>query len=267
MPFDLWAEEARVYLDHLGVPRHRLVQLFSPDAGVVKEKKACIPTEKETCIATEYFGLTQKERELLTSGQSNTPWEVWGFDEEGTGEGSWIVKLKCVPVFLERSGLSYEQLTDLLKTDLLKTGYINPGKRITVQFPHPDSPEARITTSPCDYKKATIEWPENVEGAKAILCKVHCFLRLQRKTRWPIGELDQVLKALGYDSKDFDDALLVAAWHIHELQNDLKVPLEELLSWFSPIDTAPGIYDRLFLNKSVQSGESRHFAILRPLGS
>ena len=60
LPFDLWWEEARTYLGHLGVQRHELMAEFSR-----LDRSAAL---KDLGIASEYLGLTRVEQELVTGG-------------------------------------------------------------------------------------------------------------------------------------------------------------------------------------------------------
>jgi hypothetical protein len=243
LPFDLWAEAARVYLTHLGIPRYKLMELFH--------------TEKTRAIsvATEYLGLSAKEREIITgTDKESKPWQYWGLDEEdnsvstksGTDKLDWTEALQRVPVFLERSGMSYEQLLDLLATT-----FINPDGSIEVQFPTPGSEGESTITSSCDIERAVIATTEPDDTFN----KIHRFIRLQRKTGWSIQEFDTVIRVLAW--QDLDDDFIIAARYLRQLQAELRVPLNELLSWYANIDTARSIkgassfYEQLFLNKSV----------------
>jgi hypothetical protein len=61
LPLNLWWEEARVYLDHLKVPRHELMREFHPQGPP--------STQTNVAIASEQLGLTAFERQLLTGGR------------------------------------------------------------------------------------------------------------------------------------------------------------------------------------------------------
>jgi hypothetical protein len=118
LPFDLWTEEARVYLQHLGVPRDQLMQTFQ------KPGPPAEPTD--LAIATEYLGLTSKEREIITGSAPEKPWEFWGLTENANTVPNptdtnktiqaqhWLEALSRVTVILNRSGLSYKQMLELL---------------------------------------------------------------------------------------------------------------------------------------------------------
>lgn len=254
LPFDLWAEAARLYLKHLGLPRYQLMEKFGPI------------TKREVSVATEYLGMTEKERGIITDGDINSkPWQYWDLEEKGnelpdpdyprnTVELEWHQALGRVPVFLERSGMDYEQLTELLAAK-----FINSQGSSQVKFPCPSETESAIGSA-CDLDRAQIT---NLDAV--LLNKIHRFVRLQRKTGWSIPELDQVVRVL--EKVDLGEDLIIAARHLRQLQADLRVPLGELLSWYANIDTVatvedtPSFYERLFLNKTVLRPVNEHFAL------
>ncbi|MEJ2607184.1 MAG: neuraminidase-like domain-containing protein [Anaerolineales bacterium] len=254
LPFSHWAETVRLFLKHLGLPRYELMEKFGPVKG------------REISVATEYLGMTQNQREIITDGKRNRqPWQYWGLKKKGndfpdpdhpgrTVRFDWIESLASVPVFLERSGMDYEQLTELLNTK-----FINNGDSFEIQFPSLSDAETAISSA-CDLDRAQIP-----NLAAVHLDKMHRFVRLQRKTGWSIPELDQVIRVL--EMVDLDEDLIVAARHLRQLQTDLHVPLDELLSWYANIDTmastkeSPSFYERLFLNKTVLRPVDEHFAL------
>jgi hypothetical protein len=99
LPFDLFEEEARVYLNHLGVPRFELLELFTAD---------------QELIARERLGLTQRAWNIIigTALDPVVPLAgFWGLTSTST--------LSQVPVFLKQSGLTFEELRELLATAYL----------------------------------------------------------------------------------------------------------------------------------------------------
>ena len=259
LPFDLWAEEARVYLQHLGILRYRLMEIFKREGDPLEDLE----------IASEYLGMSSRDRELITQTEPQKPWRLWGLEEtenslldpDHAGKApklDWLSALRRVPVFLEKSGLTYEHLTQLLKTK-----YINPLGTIAVHFPAPSSSEERLTTSRCDLDRATLSWPEEKAEAGKRLNRAHTFLRLQRKCGWSILELDKVIRAFGV--ADPKDDFILAVRHLRQLQDHLRVQVVELLSWYSPLDTeegvdgGPSLYEKLFLNRSVVIGGNKQF--------
>ncbi|HYU31282.1 MAG TPA: peptidoglycan-binding protein, partial [Thermoanaerobaculia bacterium] len=71
LPFDLWADEARAYLEHLGVPRFEIMERFQPG-----ERAAIL---EEAVLAREHLGLTGAQADLVTGAASPEPWNLWGF--------------------------------------------------------------------------------------------------------------------------------------------------------------------------------------------
>jgi hypothetical protein len=252
VPFDLWAEEARVYLQHLGLPRHALMKLFSPAA----------PHDLDALLAAEFFGLTPTECKLLCGSKDWSPQELWGF---GADDGRWLGTLARMAVFKERAGLSHDELVDLLTAR-----FVNPEGHVMVQRAARDTPEQRVTRAPGNLEDATLQGLD--PGSQD---RLHRFVRLQRKTGWSIREFDKVLGALGLDAGPavapeatwINAEVLVGARDIRVLQQRLGLPLDELLSWFADIDTepaadaSPSLYDRLFHNQSLQGGVMSAFEL------
>ena len=172
----MWAEEARVYLDHLGVPRYRLMEIFHKNEP---------PSElNDIAVASEYLGLTTIERQLITSAPEQ-PWSVWGLkqnvtfpdpkDTTKTITESWVEHLSRVPVFLQRSGLRLKELIELWET-----AFIHAGGTISA-----------VPPNSCDLEDFKI-----TNLTEAELDRAHRFLRLRRKLGWTIRELDRVISAL-----------------------------------------------------------------------
>ena len=146
LPFDLWIEEARAYLEQLGVKRYELMETFHKEAP---------PSElTDIAIASEYLGMTTAERAIISGVFPNKePWEFWGLDKTdaipdpadstNTVQGSWIDILSRVHVFLKRSGLAYQELLDLLDTK-----FINANQALRIDTLASVKPEDRDTCDP-----------------------------------------------------------------------------------------------------------------------
>src|SRR3989440_1339535 len=245
LPFDLWIEEARAYLEQLGVKRYELMETFHKEAP---------PSElTDIAIASEYLGMTTAERAIISGVFPNKePWEFWGLDKTdaipdpadstNTVQGSWIDILSRVHVFLKRSGLAYQELLDLLDTK-----FINANQALRIDTLASVKPEDRDT---CDPGKLMI-----VSLNQAALDRMQHFIRLWRKLGWTMDELDQAITALVQG--DLTSTFLVKLSHIQRLLSDLMVPLVKMLSWWAPIDIASyndgstSFYEQLFLNKTI----------------
>ncbi|MBS3777238.1 MAG: hypothetical protein KGY70_18730, partial [Bacteroidales bacterium] len=246
LPFDLWTEEARTYLNHLGVSRYKLLETF--------RKNGKTPEPDDYTIAGEYFGMTSTGWQIIAGTTSHDNREFWGMSEI-----DWVDELSRVPVFLEKSGLTYKELDELLNTR-----FINPGR-----FSDPYDPETDISINfPdafCNIDEAEIE---NLE--EMALNRIHRFVRLLRKIGWTARELDiaiNILKTPHLDDPEIDEPLLLKLCHLNRLHNEFKVPVVELLSFWSLINTedyngqVKPLYDQLFLNKTVLNPEDKIFEL------
>jgi hypothetical protein len=141
--------------------------------------------------------------------------------------------LTHVPKLLRSTGIAYLDLIELLKTR-----FLNPVSAITL-----DSPDG---ADPCDIDQMTVSPLDD-----NILHKLHRFIRLWTKLGWQMRDLDKAIAALG--AADIDDALLLSLAATVQLQADLKMPLDQLLSFWSAIDAdgRDSLYIRLFQNRAV----------------
>lgn len=72
LPFDLWLEEMRAFLEALGIPRASLIDLARPQSRFSEE-----------AAALELLGVSKSEADLITSATtSTTPWTYWGLAEK-----------------------------------------------------------------------------------------------------------------------------------------------------------------------------------------
>jgi hypothetical protein len=97
-PFNLWQEEARIYLDHLGVPRDRLLETFAPAAG---------PDSRD--LAIERLRISATRFDLLrTTGNPPNPHDFWGLPS-----ANFQAEVAKVSVFMKQTGFSFEQVREL----------------------------------------------------------------------------------------------------------------------------------------------------------
>jgi peptidoglycan hydrolase-like protein with peptidoglycan-binding domain len=232
LPFDLWAEEARAYLGSMDVRRSRIMEAsFSANRAEALRDEA---------IAGEYLGFCPAERRIVT-GQALSPArtapEFWGFAPE---TADWVAQLHAVPALLERAGLNYLELREVLGTR-----FVDPSGALEIV-----SGEAS-----CDTAKMTVPALD-----EPTLDRLHRFLRLQRRLSWTVRDTDRVLAALG--PAEITPAVLVQISHIQRLRDRFhKSPADIAQWWASKLDThvykldglpvETSLYDLLFLSKSV----------------
>ena len=236
LPFDLWYAEVRTYLDHLGTPFHALLRAF--DFAQTPASQAA--------IAAEYLGLTAREHAIITGVSSDALHSLWGFDNQG--ELNQFLNNRNAVQLLERSGLTYEELTRLFEV-----AFVSPGGIMTLEFDGAD----------CNLDTATIA---NLNNGG--LDRIHRFVRLWRRQAWSIPELDSIVALLSVNA--LDDDLLVQLAAITQLHRELKTPLPVLLNWLSDrIETRgqngqPSLYEQVFLDPTVHKPELAIFTLNGP---
>src|SRR6266566_4768867 len=177
LPFDLPLSEARTYLGQLRLDRVQLARTFQKSAGY--------PSAQARFLAVEALGLSAMEADIITAGTlaaGNHSWDYWGLAQNGnnivdpydptkTIAGTWIDVLAQARVLLSRANLTYQELTHLLNTF-----FMNHDGTVTIVCDPPDSCDiATMTTSGLTQDK---------------LDRMHRFVRLWRRLRWNIYDLD-----------------------------------------------------------------------------
>ena len=231
LPFDLYAAEIRAYLEHLGTPRHDLMQVFQRE-----RENGADPQPTAIEIVTDRLGLTSREWDIITGAAPESAWQLWGYAQID----GWVGDVRNVLTFQQRSGLSYAELLELLSLR-----YIRGNADIGITF-----------AAACNLDGAFIDATLDAAALK----RAHCFLRLQRKLNWTMRELDQTITALQPDGLNND--FLVEVAFIKSVQQELNVPLVNMLAWWGRrVDTTryliqgqpetPTLYSQLFLNKTI----------------
>ena len=198
--YDLWADQIRTLLQHLGVPRWRLMQILgAADAADV---------------AAEYFGISVHEAGIITTEReaSGDQDGYWGFDSTRPSIGVLEV--------MERTKLTYLQLQMLLQC-----AWITPQGAPQVHLTRPkESADLRL---------------QSVDAVTPrVLDRVHRLLRLARHTRWDIWELDLLLTAERIANGSLDEPALVALRHVSQLADRVGVGAETLATWFGSLPLA-----------------------------
>ncbi|OLE54053.1 MAG: hypothetical protein AUG51_10120 [Acidobacteria bacterium 13_1_20CM_3_53_8] len=223
MPFHQPLEVARLYLKHLGSSRYEMMKSF---------QRAGQPTDLE--ISSEHLRLSNFERDLITNA-TPTPLRVfYGYSiAVQMSDKKLVQELSAVPQFLQRTGLTYAEMIELLGTEFISAG--------TKMEPVEQGAEPH-----CDVQQMTIQ-PFNIEALK----KIHRFIRLWRKLGWTMRDVDQAIRA--FQATDLTPDFLEQLSLVNQLQTELHLPVDQLLSLWTNIETEGEnpLYDRLFQNKAV----------------
>ena len=249
LPFNLPHEEARSYLEHLGIPLYQLMETFQ-QTGAVSGAEA---------VAAEHLGLTPMDRAIITGATLEPQQELLNF-WAGPGQFNDINQLRThinrVSNFLDHTGLTYQEVLELISTR-----FINPFGNLRIEF----------DDLSCDLEKAQFS-PLLSENR---LNAIHRFERLRRKLGWSYFDLDRAITAL--QPGVLNDALLLRLADVERLRTALKLPLTTFLSWWAPLDTwdyglegaseSLSLYSELFQNKIALDEDRLELFRLNPAGT
>jgi hypothetical protein len=223
LPFHRPLEITRIYLEHLGSSRYQVMKSF---------RRAGQPSHLE--IASEYLKVSNLELDLITGATADPLRVFYGYDVSPAISNNNLVKeLAHVPHFLQRTGLTYAEMLELLKTK-----FISAGLKM--------EPVEKGAEPRCDIQQMTIEGL-NLAAVK----KIHRFIRLWRKLDWTMQELDHAASA--FQVADLTSEFLEQLSYVKRIQAELKLPVDQLLSLWANIETQGenSLYDKLFQNKAV----------------
>lgn len=210
LPFDLSLAEARSYLEALGLSRIGLQDSLEWWNGL---------GENETFRVDERLGLSRGQGSIIRDEGGGTPdlKALWGFAIVG-----WIAQINKVETFLLHSGLDLLSLRTLLRSRFLPDVVIAYEKPCTLQ-------NARLGKA---------SEPEDDALGETELRRLQVFLRVRRALGWSIADLDATLAALDLTFADgtLTAELATLARFVRDRRRFPRLPLGEILSWWSPLD-------------------------------
>lgn len=194
LPFNLLLEELRLYLSHFRISLHEIYKLLKqPEEKVWRAKIDLSHEEFKVITLPDAAGVKFRFGNLSSFSD---------FD---------------VQEFIRRAGIDRQQLDDLLALTFNPVlGNIKISKK-----PVPDE----LQNFPEILKNLTNDR----------LDFIHRFIRLLKKTSWSIPELDLVLTALkdaALISSELNDKAVLYVAHLVDIQETLKLTVEELCSMF-----------------------------------
>lgn len=240
LPFNLNTEEVRAVLDKGGIQRADLMETFrGPNAP---------NNPSDLAIAREAAGIGDYETTAVFGDNAADEFRFWGeADNPAT-----VASLTRVDVFLNRTGLEYDELQKLL----------------TMQFVNPDPPTLSIRhlDSSCDtaQKRLQVLTPD-------ALNRIHRFLRLWRKLGWNMWEVDLVITRLGGGALGDQLAANLRPF-LKLLKRFPSLSVEQLSAFWGDLNTRskftaafkkpePSLYEKLFLNKRISNPVDDAFAL------
>jgi hypothetical protein len=302
MPFHLPLEESRTYLKHLGYERHELMQQYKP-----KDYDTAVDTAitiNAFNAGAEWLGTNKAEANIIITtllpilpAQPRKLYEYYGFENPQENTDDWYDILfnnnvatanhGSLRTILERTGISYSELLQVLNTDFLnpvlpssggQRTFIIVSNHITVsggQYVGQDTCNLDQLTILYSPDKPVLPTPPVPQGPlptpssdtisnyiKPFLDNLHRFVRLYRTTGWSIYQLDMILQSLS--AYEINAEIFKNIAIIHRLSVTLNVAPEKLSGFWSDLsirtyinynsDTqkpSPSVYDNLFRNKAI----------------
>ncbi|MGI5241937.1 neuraminidase-like domain-containing protein [Dactylosporangium sp. CA-139066] len=227
--YDLWNDQSRTLLEHVGAPRWRIMELFGTGAD----------GEPSADVCAEHLGISDHEGSLIIGKREAAADQstLWGFDATRTS----------IPVLevMERTKLTYNRLQLLLQAQ-----WITPAGAARVHITRP--------ADSADLRRQTLDAVTPV-----VLDRVHRLLRLQRYTPWDFWELDLLLRAERIGNGTLDVTALTRLRAAVQLRERLGVGAEELATWFGLVPTTgrPSAADPTDLSAAAPSAYATAFLV------
>ena len=260
LPFDQDFARTTAYLGGLGGGRAALLGLF----------KTVIPA---SAIAGAGLGINPAMQAIITQVDSTAPWQRWGLAQNPTvvidpntrqpyspNPADWVAAMSKVPFLMGQTGLTLQQLFQLLESAWVTRG------AVTLQLGASSQSGVNVLSPDTDLMV--------FNGLDAdVLDRVNRFLRLWTACGLQMWELDWALDAA--PGGVVDDSFLAFLNGAIAVANQLKLPIQEALTFWSPLETrdvvshlgdedvvVPSTYTSVFLNPAVAANSSDVFVTL-----
>ncbi|MCT7952701.1 neuraminidase-like domain-containing protein, partial [Ancylothrix sp. C2] len=238
LPFNLYLEQIRTYLGHLNTNLASIYETFRPQQG------------RDEIWGRDYLKLSPTEYNLITIANTGDLSDRYGLNISDTDFGG----LKKKETFLKQTGLSWQQLKDLLYQNLspeeIKSG-------MAAQF---------YINKKLNGKYLNLNDRGEIENLNLeTLDRVDRFLRLARKLDWSFADLDWVLTSIAVE--DINEKAIKKIAIIKHLQAQTKLPLDVLCSfWYDMKVIGKGVnpnrpqdlFDRVFNNPLILQGQEKY---------
>lgn len=230
LPFDLWGEMARTYLDHLGAARADLMRAF-------EDVTASPATDQAQAL--EDLGMTAAQAAVITAAADDPA--LWGYTSTVDLEAS----LGQVRQLMLRGELAYADVLDLLHC----------------RYPGLGSTYSIATIDECNLDEFQIlDTATATTGpTTAVWSKVSRFVRLARALGWTLLDTDKVLYSLSVSVIGDADLAKLAA--MRRIQRRVSIDTIALAGWFGTMDIYDdragkeepilSLYERVYLNPSI----------------
>jgi hypothetical protein len=271
LPLAMSKEEASIFLKAKGVRLSDVIEAFTT------ESLAAIFQDGKSALA--YLNLVQAEAAAIIAPATTPTYKLWGFDSASPVsipnpteptlnlQGTWTNLLVLVPVFLQRSGLAYEELLDLLDTQFM---HLDVDLTIAPAGIHIAASADALTT--CDVTQFQIAHLSDPHWADSTLRRISFFIRLWRRLGWTMPEVDRYLMTLTAAPHaiptDFKQI-----FQVKRLIDQLGLPPRAVFAFWADIDTRRSVrnpkslFDELFLVGSPDQPELKDLETVAEGGS
>ena len=173
--FNLWQEEARMFLQHLGVSRYELMEILQSGTSA-SPVGANTPTDLS--IAGEFWKIPSHETEIIITPENTTlkQDEFWGF--------SALTNKVPVADFIQHAKIVYTELLELLYVKWLNNSSGGVVDQLRIE------PLGNDSSSSCNIDNQLLAGLDTDK-----FDKIDRFIRLWRHTEWKMWELDLLLCA------------------------------------------------------------------------
>lgn len=261
LPFDLGFAQTTAYIGALGTTRAAILALFAGNP---------VAPSAAPAIAGASLGINPEMQAVINGSDTHQAWERWGLAQNpgsvidpktrapyAPNPSDWVAALSKVPVLLNRTGLSAQQLYQLLEVIwVTQSG-------VTLQLGTTTAAGIQILSADTDAMVFS--------GLTAdVLDRANRFLRLWTATGLRMWELDWALEAAAGGL--LNDTFLGFLSGAMAVQTQLKLPFQEVLSCWMPLETrdvtnhlgdqdtvVPSTYSEVFRNAAVLASWSSVF--------
>ena len=164
---------ARAYLAHLGVTRLELMRALGRGQSL------------RVAIVAESLGMSPEEFGMVAGAPAEL-WRHFGLSGDSYAGVAYVEVLKHAPAFLEATGITFQNLIDLVSTR-----FVNADNQLVLETP-------TIDCNPDTVRLAGLD--------EARLSRMVRLIRLQRRLGWSFPILDRALVAFGATDLDVDGA-------------------------------------------------------------
>ena len=228
LPYSAGLDELRTVLTHWSLPLWQLRQSLLPLSGAT--------LAQHVAVAGERFAMSPHGVALASTSGLVPLTVAWNDANPGTD-------LAAVDAFLQASGLTYEQLIELLEVQFVQGGL---GVAIEGSNDLCDTGQEHLAPTPLD---------------QGFLDRAIRFLRVWLATGWKMWELDLLLASPAVGAGALDQDALVGLFAFRSVQDATGLAVDQLLAWYGDMDTAThrdpdgstttSLYARTFLDPSV----------------